>query len=118
MELIGKKLLGIRPMLKFDCDRFGFEPYGFEGNVVLMFEGGAQMVASQDFEGNGPGALFYRKGEKVYTLVIQQETVPRRDVLEPSTYVKKRLEEVGKVLENLEKTPPKKKARARKKKAS
>ena len=109
MELIGKKLLGIRPMLKFDCDRFGFAPYGFEGNVVLMFEGGAQMVASQDFEGNGPGALFYRKGEKIYTLVIQQE---------PSTYVKKRLEEVGKVLENLEKTPPKKKARARKKKAS
>jgi hypothetical protein len=109
MELIGKKLLGIRPMIKFDCDRFGFAPYGFEGNVVLMFEGGAHMVASQDFEGNGPGALFYRKGEKVYTLVIQQESVPRRDVL-------KELEELEKKSHTITKTT--KKAKAGKKKAS
>lgn len=108
MELIGKKLLGIRPLTEVDCRLFGFDPWGYEGGVVLMFEGGAQMVASQDFEGNGPGALFYRKGSKTFTLVYQQE---------PSDELKKRLDELAKKSAAIKKAP-KKKAKARKKKAS
>ncbi len=108
-KLIGKKLLGIRPMTEIDCRMFGFEPWGFEGNVVLMFEGGAQMAASQDFEGNGPGALFYRQGGKVYTLVFQQE---------PSDEVKRLLAQAEEKSKAIIAATPKKKARARKKKAS
>jgi hypothetical protein len=107
-ELIGKKLLGIRPLTEIDCRLFGFDPWGYEGGVVLMFEGGAQMVASQDFEGNGPGALFYRKGRKTFTLVFQQE---------PNEKMKKLLDGLEEKSAAIKKAP-KKKAKAGKKKAS
>lgn len=77
-ELIGKKLLAIRPMTELDCRLFGFPTYGYEGNAVLMFEGGVQLVASQDYEGNGPGAFFGRKGGKHFSIVFVQESVSRK----------------------------------------
>lgn len=91
-ELIGKKLLAIRAMTRQDCEQFGLEPWGYEGNVVLMFEGGTQLIAAQDFEGNGVGAFFGRKGTQCFTLVVQQPTELQKRLEE----LKKKSEEVTK----------------------
>ena len=53
--------------------------WGFESGVVLVFEDGTKLVASQDPEGNGPGCMFGKdiKGQH-FTLIIQTMTLDER----------------------------------------
>lgn len=63
-DLIGKKLVAIRPMTQAEKDDEGWESGG-EETAVLEFEDGTVLFASRDYEGNGPGAIFGKnaKGE-------------------------------------------------------
>jgi len=57
-ELLGQKLCAIQPLTEKRAEEFGFDPWGFENGVVLVFENGMHLVASRDPEGNGPGCMF------------------------------------------------------------
>ena len=56
--LLGQKLCAIQPLTEKRAEEFGFDPWGFENGVVLVFENGVHLVASRDPEGNGPGCMF------------------------------------------------------------
>jgi hypothetical protein len=56
-SLVGHKVVGIRKMSAAELDAEGWED--IQGTVVtVLFDNGTKLYASQDPEGNGPGALF------------------------------------------------------------
>ncbi len=57
VEIIGKKVVKLRPMTKREMTAQGWE-YGRRSCVIIELEGGIKLYASRDEEGNGPGALF------------------------------------------------------------
>lgn len=63
-DLIGKKLVAIRPMTPIEKADEGWD-FGGEETAALGFEDGTVLFASRDYEGNGPGAIFGKnaKGE-------------------------------------------------------
>ena len=80
-ELLGQKLCTIQPMTKELAEEFWpGASRGFEGNVVLVFENGIKLVASQDAEGNGPGCMFCKDIDGGHiALMIQQVTLERME---------------------------------------
>lgn len=60
-DLIGKKVVAIRPMTSAEREDEGWECHG--EITVIVFDDGTTIFASQDEEGNGPGALFSRDSE-------------------------------------------------------
>jgi hypothetical protein len=54
--LIGKRLTGIKPMTAREMRELYWR--GCSPPLVLTFEGGYRLFASQDEEGNGPGTFF------------------------------------------------------------
>ena len=62
-DLEGRKIVKIREMTKKEADAEGWELYR-NGCRVLVLDNGIKLYASHDYEGNGPGALFFydRKG--------------------------------------------------------
>lgn len=57
-ELIGKKLVAMRPMTPEEYGEEGWDPAPYQEVMVLEFESGVHLYASRDSEGNGGGALF------------------------------------------------------------
>ncbi len=55
-HFIGKKIVGIRKITQEELEREGWD-YD-HGALVIELTGGYTIYASQDDEGNGPGALF------------------------------------------------------------
>lgn len=68
-EWIGKTIKAIRPMTAAELENEGWTGLtrGY-APVVIEFSDGSKIYASQDEEGNGPGALFGvdASGESVY----------------------------------------------------
>jgi hypothetical protein len=63
-SVIGCKIVEIRPMTKRELAAQGWDDYrGMP--TVLVLDNGTKLFASQDHEGNGPGAIFGedKKGE-------------------------------------------------------
>ena len=59
----GARIVNIREMTSKEADAEGRELYR-NGCRVLILNNGIKLYASQDYEGNGPGALFFTdKGE-------------------------------------------------------
>ena len=56
----GQKIKAIRPMTKKELKTEYWEEDNFSTPVVIELENGAKLYASQDSEGNGPGAMFAR----------------------------------------------------------
>ena len=65
--LEGAKIVSIREMTKKEADKEGWELYG-DGCRVLILDNGIKLYASQDYEGNGPGALFFTDKGKHYAI--------------------------------------------------
>ena len=66
-NLIGLTIVDIRRMTEDELEGQGWDRR--EHAVVLEFDDGTLIYASQDEEGNGPGALFGTKdGEDFYVL--------------------------------------------------
>ena len=60
-QLVGKKIIGVRPMTETECELFGWD-YRFEDYaMVLVCDDGTAIIPSQDPEGNGAGFLFVEK---------------------------------------------------------
>ena len=63
--MIGAKIVDVRLMKKKDLEFEGWE-HTDELSAVLVLDNGDKIYASQDYEGNGPGALFgVRSPEKI-----------------------------------------------------
>ena len=63
----GAKIVNIREMTKKEADAEGWELYR-NGCRVLVLDNGIKLYASQDYEGNGPGALFFTEKDKHYAI--------------------------------------------------
>lgn len=55
---IGLRVADVRMMTKFELEAEGWENYGGNFPVVLIFEDGSKVYASSDPEGNDAGCLF------------------------------------------------------------
>jgi len=69
--LEGAKIVKVREMTKSEAKREYWEDQmGHNGCRVLELDNGINLYASQDYEGNGPGAIFFynKKDSKCYTV--------------------------------------------------
>jgi len=55
----GLTITGVRYLTGRECEQEGWEG-GYDPAVALTLSDGSMIFASQDYEGNGPGALFGR----------------------------------------------------------
>ena len=65
--LEGAKIVNIREMTKKEADAEYWD-LSHNGCRVLVLNNGIKLYASQDYEGNGPGALFFTKKDKHYAI--------------------------------------------------
>ena len=63
----GAKIVKIRDMNKKEADSEGWS-LRHNGCRVLVLDNGIKLYASQDYEGNGPGALFFTEKGKHYAI--------------------------------------------------
>ena len=67
-DLEGRKIVKIREMTKKEAENEAWD-LSHNGCRVLVLDDGIKLYASQDYEGNGPGALFYvTKDKKAYAV--------------------------------------------------
>jgi hypothetical protein len=57
---IGQRITGVRLLTRAECESQGWEVGPYSCAVGLILSDGSLLFASQDYEGNGPGALFGR----------------------------------------------------------
>ena len=65
--LEGAKIVKIREMTKKEADNEYWD-LSHNGCRVLVLDNGIKLYASQDYEGNGPGALFFTDKDKCYAI--------------------------------------------------
>jgi hypothetical protein len=65
--LIGSKIVNVREMTEEEASGEAWE-LGRNGCRVLILDNGVKLYASRDYEGNGPGALFFTKDKKCYAI--------------------------------------------------
>ena len=66
-NLEGTKIVRIREMSKKEAYAEGWS-LRHNGCRVLELDNGIKLYASQDYEGNGPGALFFTEKGKQYAI--------------------------------------------------
>ena len=66
-NLLGSKIVNIRDMTKKEADNEYWD-LSHNGCRVLELDNGIKLYASQDYEGNGPGALFFTEKNKHYAI--------------------------------------------------
>ena len=66
-RIIGSKIVGMRKMTKKEAEVEGWED-DRDDCIVLVLDNGIKMYASQDYEGNGGGALFFIDKGKPYAI--------------------------------------------------
>ena len=65
-------LVKIRKMTAAELEREGWDDDNCNPGIALEFADGSVIIASQDEEGNGPGALFKCEGDKSYYLFSEE----------------------------------------------
>ena len=66
-NLEGAKIVRIREMTRKEADNECWD-LSHDGCRVLVLDNGIKLYASQDYEGNGPGALFFTDKDKCYAI--------------------------------------------------
>ena len=66
-DLEGRKIVKIREMTKKEANNEGWD-LSHDGCRVLELDDGIKLYASRDYEGNGPGALFFTDKGKCYAI--------------------------------------------------
>jgi len=57
--VVGKRIVDVRAMTQNEMQQEGWSvPYRGARPVVMVLDDGTRLYASQDEEGNGPGAMF------------------------------------------------------------
>ena len=64
-ELIGCKVVDIRPATDAEIKQNGWDPE-YDNATVVVLSSGVKLLPSRDHEGNGSGALFAMKGNHCY----------------------------------------------------
>ena len=64
-DLEGARIIKIREMTRKEADKEGWD-LGRDGCRALELSNGTVLYASQDYEGNGPGALFFYTKEGAF----------------------------------------------------
>ena len=72
-ELIGKKIVKIRPMTAKEKVKEGWDNHG--ATSVIELEGGTLIYPSSDDEGNGGGTLFGKNKDGTTFYVCSKEVV-------------------------------------------
>ena len=70
VQLVGQKIKEIRMMKKSEIISAFGEDMGDEKSAVIILENGAKLFASQDYEGNGQGAIFGQKGNDNFVVYV------------------------------------------------
>jgi len=68
MDIIGKKVIEVRPMTKAELQAEGWN-HSNEIPSVIVLENGVKLYPSQDSEGNGGGCLFGSFKQKHFCLL-------------------------------------------------
>ena len=71
MNIEGAKIVEVRPMTRKEMNAEGWEMTMHGAPAVLVLDNGSRLYASQDSEGNGPGAIFGSDGESTFQIVVQ-----------------------------------------------
>ena len=66
-NLEGAKIVKIRDMTKKEADNEGWD-LRHNGCRVIELDNGVCLYPSRDYEGNGPGALFFTNKDKCYAI--------------------------------------------------
>ena len=66
-DLEGARIIKIREMTRKEADKEGWD-LGRDGCRALELSNGTVLYASQDYEGNGPGALFLTEKNNHYAI--------------------------------------------------
>ena len=66
-KIIGAKIVDIRKMTTKEANLEGWD-LGRNDCMVLVLDNGIKMYASQDYEGNGSGALFFTDNDECYAI--------------------------------------------------
>lgn len=66
-KIIGSKIKKIRQMTKKEARIEGWN-LDHAHCIILILDNGIKLYASQDYEGNGPGALFFTDKDKCYAI--------------------------------------------------
>ena len=70
--MIGRKIVDVQ-MLNDEDLKIEFWESVREPSAVLILDDGSRIYASRDYEGNGSGALFGRKGKDTFAICITGE---------------------------------------------
>ena len=65
-NLVGRRIFDVKPMSRPEIEAEGWDA----GTVMIVLDDGTKLYASQDDEGNGPGALFGKDKKGVAFRVI------------------------------------------------
>ena len=71
MEIEGAKIVAVRPMTRKEMKEEGWEINMDGAPAVLVLDNGAKLYASQDSEGNGPGAIFGADDTGSFQVVVR-----------------------------------------------
>ena len=74
-DLIGRKIMAIRPISKTELEVEGWEPYTHTATCVILLDNGTLLYPSQDDEGNGPGTLFAQDTDGRSYIVWDKKTI-------------------------------------------
>ena len=70
--MVGSKIVAVEMMNDDDMAEECWDDSN-EASAVLVLDDGSRIYASQDYEGNGSGALFGRKGDKCFTVFVEED---------------------------------------------
>jgi hypothetical protein len=89
-KLAGRKIVGFRPMTKAELAYEGWDDFRGAASVLVL-DDGTLIYASQDEEGNGPGALFTKKGNATGIILATEKPMmpvkPKKSAGKKSPYV-------------------------------
>ena len=72
-SLTNRKIVSVRSLTQTELDHLGWERQTFNQVVGVELDDGTVLIPAQDFEGNGPGALFQLAGNKIYVHTIARK---------------------------------------------
>ena len=65
-SLTNRRIIGVRSLTPTELEWLDWQPAPFQEPAGLLLDDGTLLIASQDFEGNGPGVMFQLTGDKIF----------------------------------------------------
>ena len=65
-SLTNRKIVCVRALTEEELEYLDWQPAPLERPAGLQLDDGTLLIASQDFEGNGPGVMFQLTDDKIF----------------------------------------------------